>query len=224
MRSRCRLSASTARTAAASVIAKTDGSAIRSGAHLPITEGTPMPPPRPFLFCLVPEPLAARLLEPLQACFAEDPTVEVLVERRSADRPVPSGHSRAPVAARDLPARLPPELRELAKEVAFVQRMEPLGPVHAYVPDDDLVRLVRDGDPAAASELWWRYRERVRIVLRSALARTDADGAERSALGAILDALDFAGPDGEQAFGEWLDDVVRAHAGAVGPAAAADSR
>src|SRR3712207_7772757 len=61
------------------------------------------------------------------------------------------------------------------------------------------------------SELWWRYRERVRAVLRSILARTEADVAERSALGAILDALDFAGPDGDQAFGEWLDERSEEH-------------
>jgi hypothetical protein len=180
-----------------------------------------MQPPRPFLFCLVPRPLAAQLLEPLRACFADDPTVQVLVERRSANRPMSYGHSRAPVAERDLRARLPEELHELAREVSFVQRMEPLGALHSDVPEAELARLVRDGDPAAASELWWRYRERVRAVLRSMLSRTEADVAERSTLGAILDALDFAGPDGEQAFGEWLDDVVRAHAGSFARAAEA---
>src|SRR5688572_29644283 len=127
---------------------------------------TPMQSPRPFLFCLVPEALAARLLVPLQTCFADDPTVEVLVERRTAERPTPHGHSRAPVAARDLLARLPAELHEIAREVAFVQRMEPLGPLHADAPGAELARLIRGGDPAAASELWWRYRERVRVVLR----------------------------------------------------------
>jgi hypothetical protein len=172
-----------------------------------------MQSPRPFLFCLVPRPLAAQLLEPLRACFADDPTVQVLVERRSANRPTTHGHSRAPVAERDLRARLPAELHELAREVSFVQRMEPLGDLHSDVHEVELARLIRDGDPAAASELWWRYRERVRAVLRSMLTRTEADIAERSALGAILDALDLAGPEEEQTFGEWLDDVVRAHAG-----------
>src|SRR5215207_11273367 len=101
-----------------------------------------MPAPRPFLFCLVPRPLAEQLLEPLRACFADDPTVQVLVERRSANSPTQHGRSRAPLAERDLYVRLPAELHELAREVSFVQRMEPLGKRHSEVPEAELARLI----------------------------------------------------------------------------------
>jgi hypothetical protein len=178
-------------------------------------------PPRPYLFCLIPPERADDLLEPLREHFADDPFLEVLVERRGGEQPAgrPVGddhHRRAPVARRDLIESLPPALRDDADELRFVQRMEPLGSEHQATDISRLIAAVGDGDPEAVSELWWRIHGRVRQRLLMRLGRRN-DGSVRGedeALGSILDALDGREDDSEQSFSEWLDAVVDRYAAA----------
>lgn len=173
---------------------------------------------RPYIFCLIPPEREKQLLGPLRKHFADDPYVAVLVERR-ADEPKPhlqpagrERHRRAPVAQRDLLRSLPPRLRDEAENLRFVQRMEPLGRRHQEVSTDDLVEHIREGDPEAASELWWRIHERVRVRLRSRLGDIEGPRAERGSLGRILDALDDYEPEPDRPFTAWLDEVVDRYA------------
>ena len=86
--------------------------------------------------------------------------------------------------------------------------MQPLGGVHQGTSTDDLVVAVRNGDPGAASELWWRVNERVRMRLRARLGEAEGQRAEGKILGRILDEIDDYEHDPHQAFSAWLDDVV----------------
>ncbi len=173
---------------------------------------------RPYIFCLVPPEREKELLGPLRRHFADDPYVAVLVERRAEEpkrhlAPVPEErHRRAPVAQRDLLRSLPPKLRDEASQLRFVQRMEPLGRRHQEASTPDLVAAIRIGDPEAASELWWRVNERVRVRLRSRLGDVEGARAERGSLGRILDALDGYEQDPDRSFTAWLDEVVDRYA------------
>jgi hypothetical protein len=181
-------------------------------------------PPRRFLYCLVPAARADALLEPLREHFSRDPHVAVLVERRAPAAPkarwVPGGdhpHRRAPAAERDVIRALPPQLRRQARHLKFVQRLEPVGERHQDTSLPDLLAAIRDGDPEAASELWWRYAERVQMRLRARLGDTVAATAGYGALGRILDELDDHGP-GDRPFASWLDEVIDRYAADVGSA------
>jgi hypothetical protein len=177
--------------------------------------------PQPYLFCLIPPERADDLLEPLREHFADDPYLEVLVERRGSEAPGhgPMGENnyrRAPVARRDLIESLPPELQDDADQLSFVQRMEPLGRRHQSTDTPALIEAIAEGDPEAASELWWRINGRVRERLLRRLGRR-SDGSvrgEEEALGFILDALDGYEDDPERTFSDWLDEVVDRYAAA----------
>jgi hypothetical protein len=165
---------------------------------------------RPFLFCLVAPDRAEVLLPRLIEHFADDPRVAVLVERRSADdrSARPGSEQRAPVVTRDIVRALPPGLRREARHLRFVQRLEPVRRTHAYAGNSDLLAQVRAGDPEAATELWWRFHQRVRIRLRSRLGDdAAADSAGPEVLGRLLDAIDAEDPSPER-LGEWIDQLV----------------
>jgi hypothetical protein len=163
---------------------------------------------------LIPPDRADELLAPLKRHYAGDPALEVLVERRRGSdaprflAPVEQRHRRAPVAQRDLSGSLPERYREEADVLRFEQRMQPLGGQHQATSTDDLAAAVRAGDPDAASELWWRVNERVRMRLRAHLGDVEGPRAESRILGRILDEVDGYEPDPDRAFTAWLDDVV----------------
>ena len=171
-------------------------------------------PQPPYIFCLVPPDRAGELLPPLRRHYAGDPALEVIVERRSAEpqpffpAPGEQRHRRAPVAQRELAGSLPPRLRREAATLRFVQRMRPLGAVHQGTEIEDLAVAVRAGDPDAASELWWRCNERVRMRLRARLGDVEAAAAERAVLGRILDEIAGYEPAPGRPLTAWLDDVV----------------
>ena len=170
--------------------------------------------PQPHIFCLIPPNRADELLAPLRRHYADDPALEVLVERRrGADTPrflAPNEprHRRAPVAQRDLSDSLPDRYRDEADALRFEQRMQPLGGQHQGTSIDDLAAAVRAGDPDAASELWWRVNERVRMRLRARLGEVEGPRAEGKILGYILDEIAGYEHDPDRAFTAWLDEVV----------------
>jgi hypothetical protein len=179
---------------------------------------------RQFLYCLVPAARADKLLEPLREHFAGDPHVAVLVERRAPSAPkqrwVPGAdhpHRRAPTAERDVIRALPPALRREARHLKFVQRLEPVTARHQHTGLPELLAAIRGGDPEAASELWWRYAERVQMRLRARLGETAAANAEYGVLGRILDELDDQDP-GDRPFPSWLDQIVDRYATDIGSA------
>jgi hypothetical protein len=144
----------------------------------------------------------------LRARFADEPRVEVVVDRRERQRATPprsrSLRRRAPVAERD-PARAVPDLP--AEGVRLVQPLEPVGRLHEATSLDDLVTHSLAADPAAVSELWWRTSERVMTRLRSHVGRRRAERSTSRVLGRILDELPTYDPQDEP-LEEWLDDVV----------------
>jgi hypothetical protein len=147
-------------------------------------------------------------LERLRERFADEPRVEVVVDRRerrarTAPRRLPL-QRRAPVAERD-PARAAPDLP--ADGVRLVQPLEPVGRVHEATNLDELVILSLAAEPAAVSELWWRTGERVMTRLRLHVGRRRAERSTSQVLGRILDELPTYDPFDEP-LEEWLDDVV----------------
>jgi hypothetical protein len=170
--------------------------------------------PQPHIFCLIPPDRADELLAPLRRHYARDPALAVLVERRRGSdtprflAPVEQRHRRAPIAQRDLADSLPERYRDEADALRFEQRMTPLGGVHQGTPTDALAAAVRNGDPGAASELWWRVNERVRMRLRARLGDVEGRRAAGRILGRILDEIDDYEHDPDRAFSAWLDDVV----------------
>jgi RNA polymerase sigma-70 factor (ECF subfamily) len=155
--------------------------------------------PDRIIYCIVPRGLADRLHEPLRRHFAGDPKVEVIVERRTRRRrrnderraqaapskwPEPAGDERRRVRAtggrragerrveavpvappRDLPRRL----RRYAEDLAFVERIAP-----SQLREEDqlaarLVARAQAGDPAAFSEIYTRYFDRVFGYMKVAL-------------------------------------------------------
>jgi hypothetical protein len=178
--------------------------------------------PQPHIFCLIPPDRADELLAPLRRHYAGDPALEVLVERRRGSdtprflAPVEQRHRRAPIAQRDLADSLPDLYRDEADALHFEQRLMPLSRVHQGTSTGDLVAAVRTGDPGAASELWWRVHERVRMRLRARLGDVEGARAEGRILGRILDEIDDYEHEPDRAFSAWLDDVVdRVAAGRV---------
>lgn len=149
----------------------------------------------------------AEELARLRERFADEPQVEVVVDRRERRRAVPARtqlRRRAPVAERD-PARALPDLP--ADGVRLVQPLEPVGRVHEATSLDELVTRSLAAEPAAVSELWWRTGERVMTRLRLLVGRRRAERSTSQVLGRILDELPAYDPLDEP-LEEWLDDVV----------------
>ena len=70
-----------------------------------------------MIYCVVPEALADELFDKLTDYYAEDPKVEVIVDRRKADRRERASSAGGQREVRDRRrARVPGELPELATE------------------------------------------------------------------------------------------------------------
>ena len=106
--------------------------------------------------------------------------------------PRPRGAAPPPRArgpARPRLDRSPAASRARRTALRFEQRMQPLGGPTRRTATDALVAAIRAGDPDAASELWWRVNERVRMRLRARLGDVEGPRAERNVLGRILDEV-----------------------------------
>ena len=188
---------------------------------------------RTLIYCVVPYDLAARLHEPLREHFKGDPSVEVVVERRGAERrrlaerragnPAQVeerrrirnaagrrvGPRRAPAVAID-PRALPRKARAHADRIAFLERVEP-GEEH--LADLDSARLVtrfQSGDQDAFGELYTRYFDRVYGYLR-AVFRPDTHEVEDLTQQVFMRAFEALPryERGPQPFRAWLFTIVR---------------
>jgi RNA polymerase sigma-70 factor (ECF subfamily) len=193
---------------------------------------------RPVVYCLVPRDLAPRLHDQLRHHFAADPSVEVVVERRGADRrsetdrrsPADDGvtlaverrgirsatgrriaERRAALVPVDAPAPLPRRAREHTPRLVFVERLEPSG---QEAEDADTLRLVarfQAGDRDAFAILYMRYFDRVYGYLRIALGDPhEAEDAAQQVFIKLLGAL----PRYQRRrtpFRGWLFVIVRNH-------------
>ena len=174
---------------------------------------------RLVLYCLLP-PSAAEALEDVRAHYRViDPRVEVVVDRRIAQRragtaPPPKRPDRRAgtdrrrfVVPRELPT-LPPGLRDRAGAVRWIQRLLPVGDATEALSREQVIAAVRAGDPEAPTELYWRYYERLHSRLSVLLGdAAEADATIVRAFGRILDALDDPRLDSEP-FDRLLYDCV----------------
>jgi RNA polymerase sigma-70 factor (ECF subfamily) len=157
---------------------------------------------RRLVFCVIPQELADELHDVLRHHFRKDPTVEVVVERRRADRRAterrhhdvdpPRGEDRRRIRAaegrrvgdrRAVSARvdappLPRRARHHAEQIAFVERIEPSTD---QLEDRDTAHLVtrfQAGEPKVFATLYTRYFDRVYgyllVMLRNSTEAEDA--------------------------------------------------
>lgn len=183
---------------------------------------------RKIIYVLVPYDLAAALHEPLRRHFRNDPLVEVVVERRRAERRSgrdrregsvsrgegerrevlsESGRRIAERRAAAVPAEaieLPRRARRYADRICFIRRIEPST---EQMEDRDTARLVAQfqrGDREAFGILYSRYFERVFAYLRVLLRnRADAEDATQQVFTQVLEALPRY-ERREQPFRAWL--------------------
>jgi RNA polymerase sigma-70 factor (ECF subfamily) len=152
---------------------------------------------RPITYCLVPLVLAPKLHDLLRHHFREDPSVEVVVERRRAERRQIADRRSAEesAASRDerrrirgaggrrvgerrapqLPVEAPPlprRARRFAEQITFVERLEPSTQEAEDFDTGRLVTRIQAGDREAFAVLYTRYFDRVygylHVVLRNA--------------------------------------------------------
>jgi hypothetical protein len=188
------------------------------------------------VFCLIPPDLAEELLDPLREHFADDPAVDVIVERRL--RPRRSGVDRRlfNVAPADLVQKrsgaerrrradrrapqiprhldLPEAARAHGERIRFAQR---LPPVHGGSVQElslhELILRIQHGDAEAPTEFYWRMFERVYSRLRTLMGRySRPDEHMAQTFGVLLDRIDEWMPGAERSFEDWLYTVVDAHA------------
>jgi RNA polymerase sigma-70 factor (ECF subfamily) len=190
---------------------------------------------RPVVYCLIPLELAGQLHEVLRRHFVGDPAVEVIVERRGAERRLAEdrrqirqpaseeagrrrirsvtgrrvGDRRAPLIAvvpdRPLPRRARPHLAE----ISFVERLEPSTQALEDRDSARLVMRIQAGDAEAFSALYMRYFDRVYDYLRIALrdSHTAEDGVQQVFMKAFesIDRYEWRGT----AFRAWLFTIAR---------------
>ena len=188
-------------------------------------------------YCVIPRDLAPTLHERLRHHFRTDPTVEVIVERRaaerrgSADRRAAAAQGAAPSATapdrRRIRSRrgrrsaerratliavgapaLPRRARAHAQRLLFVERLEPTGKAAEDADTTRLVARIQTGDTEAFAILYMRYFDRVYGYLRVLLR--DAHAAEdvaQQVFAQVLSAL--PGFDLERPFWVWLFVIMR---------------
>jgi RNA polymerase sigma-70 factor (ECF subfamily) len=185
---------------------------------------------------VVPRDLAPKLHELLRRHFAQDESVEVVVERRGRERRSPSERrvaDRGPLGAQrrriravcgrrvserraalvpvDAPP-LPRRARSDAGRLSFCERLEPSSRHSEDVDTARLVARVQSGDGDAFALLYLRYFDRVYNYLRLMLASAhDAEDVAQQVFVRVLEAL----PRYErrpQPFRAWLFTVARNHA------------
>ena len=191
---------------------------------------------RAVTYCLVPRDLAARVYDALCRHFADDPSIEVVIERRGSDRreiqsrrarELPVGAERRKirsVAGRRVGERrgslvqvisptadqLPRRARSAAPRLAFVELVKPSA---QQLEDEEARRLVvafQGGDQGAFEELYLRYFNHVYTYLR-VLFRDDVHEAEdltQQAFTNVFAALDRYELR-KQPFRAWLFVIVR---------------
>ena len=189
------------------------------------------------IVCLVPPKLEKRLVEPLRKHYKDDPRVIVIVERRERQRRASrddtttqagrddrrtGGDRRRPVLPRNFAP--PPKKLKGIEQVTFVQRLVPVGEVLGMADDDAVVQRVREGDPQAPAELYWRYYARVHSRLSVILGDTpEVHAAVGPAFGRVLDALEDPAnadvPFDDLLYAAVDESVAARHAGVPGAAA-----
>jgi RNA polymerase sigma-70 factor, ECF subfamily len=190
-----------------------------------------------LIYCLLPADLAAELHEPLRRHFAMQPGVDVVVERRAAERRGPGDRRQAAErphpderrAVRNPAGRrvgerrvlsvgvsaptLPRQARGEAARIVFVEIVEPLGLDAEDLDTRRVVTRIQAGDMAAFETLYRRYFDRVYAYLKVALRSGDeAEDMAQQVFLKVLEALPRYEYRPGTPFRAWLFVIVRRHA------------
>ncbi|HEX2015330.1 MAG TPA: sigma-70 family RNA polymerase sigma factor [Solirubrobacteraceae bacterium] len=190
-------------------------------------------------YCLVPRDLAPKLHELLRRHFSDDPTVEVIVQRRSLDRRSGSdrrrpdtqesarqGPERRVIHSRDgrragerratllrVPAPpLPRRARPYGERLVFAERVEPSTRQLEDLDTARLVARIQAGDRDEIAVLYMRYFDRLYSYLRLIFNNPlEAEDATQQVFIKVLEGLaDFK--LGSSPFRAWLFVIARNHA------------
>jgi RNA polymerase sigma-70 factor (ECF subfamily) len=190
--------------------------------------------PRTIIYCVVPRDLAGELHEPLRRHWRDDASVEVIVDRRKAERrgvprrrktdAPPSGRERRHVRsaegrrvadrrlarARVLPPPLPRKARPHKRRLAFVLRRLPSTQA---AEDVDTARLVVEyqlGDRSALEDIYLRYFDRIYAYARVALRDPHtAEDVTQQVFTQVIEFLPRFQLRGETPFRHWLFRIAR---------------
>jgi RNA polymerase sigma-70 factor, ECF subfamily len=191
------------------------------------------PAERAVLYCLIPRELASTVTDAVRLHFADEPGIEVIVERRRRERrdrsDRRSDEAEAPdaerrrvraddgrrVAERRCPLVTvtgPPVPRRMRRHLDGMTFVEAIAPSVQEREDRDTARLVtrvQTGESDALSELYLRYFDRVYAYLRVALRDPhEAEDATQQVFTNLIGAL----PRYErrkEPFRAWLFRIVR---------------
>ncbi|MDX6633580.1 MAG: hypothetical protein QOG26_1585 [Solirubrobacterales bacterium] len=195
---------------------------------------------RRTVYCVVP-PELAKIHDLLRRHFAEEPDIEVIIERRGGEdrrcgserrtyergegrpaaverRTVRSatghriGERRASVAPIE-PPKLPRRLRRHAGELVFIERQEPVTQESEDIDSARLITQFQGGDRGAYYDLYMRYFDRVYSYLRMVLKdNKEAEDATQQVFLEAIDELRNFDMHSPRAVRAWLFAVVRDHA------------
>lgn len=189
-----------------------------------LTEATAEQPiiyTRPVVYCIVPQDLAGRLLSLLDHWWARDPGVEVIAERRSANRRLddlgaPDGSERRAGERRAVRTRgtvadegwdLPWGARRHADRLQIVLFDVPVHGRDAIRVERALIGRVRGGDGAAADQLYSRHFARVHGWATHRVGRRHAEEATQAIFDAAFARVGDPELD-ERRFDRWLSEVA----------------
>jgi RNA polymerase sigma-70 factor (ECF subfamily) len=154
----------------------------------------------PVVYCVVPEELGDEFHERLREFFADYPEVQLVVDRRAAERRGPDSRreaekvvsfeerrrvraiegrrveERRAVLVATEPQPLPAELEPVGDRIGFFERLEPSALAREDADTARLIARLQTGEEGLFGELYLRYFDRVYTYLRIALQ--DADEAE----------------------------------------------
>jgi RNA polymerase sigma-70 factor (ECF subfamily) len=188
-----------------------------------------------MVYCVVPRESAAKLYGTLQRFYAEDASVEVVIEGRNSERRVPAERRRGgtPLRARLVERRriqnpegrrladrravtvpaltdppLPRAARRHAAELTFVAPMKD-GSMRAHdLAVGRLALRIQGGDAAAFEDLYKTHFDSVYSYLRLALANAeDIEHALQDVFGHVLGCLNEFDP-GHEPFRAWLGGLL----------------
>lgn len=187
-----------------------------------------------MIYCIVPRELAGKLFESLRRFYGPDPSIEVVVERRSGERRrratrrseqdgIPTVERRATrnddgrrVGERrsvSLPVKPPPLPRKAARyaeQLLFIERVDPVGQYAEDLDSDRLVARAQGGDTTAFGDLYLRYFGRVYGYLRVALRDShEAEDMTQQVFTQAFEALPRYEIRRKQPFRPWLFRIAR---------------
>jgi RNA polymerase sigma-70 factor (ECF subfamily) len=187
-----------------------------------------------MIYCVIPRELAPKLHETLRRHFADDPQVEVVVERRALDRRRRSDRRGGEAPERDEerrrirnvtgrrvadrrvtvvevePPALPRRARAHADRIQFVERAEPSTERAEDLDTARLVTRIQGGDREGFGDLYLRYFDRVYAYLNLALGDPhEAEDLTQQVFVKALEALPGYERRSRVPFRGWLFTIVR---------------